>query len=163
MGIVTLVMSADVSVLALGDAAFLLAAVGAAAYTLAFRNSGLPPATGLLVVNVWSALVLLPCLFLQVDLARVLAASRNELLLQLVAQMVLGGIVGPLMYLITIKNLGSSRAALTSALPPVVAGIGGQWLLGEPLSDALLAAMFVVAAGVVLASGAVSAPKKVGA
>ena len=159
MGIVTLVISADASVLAVGDVAFLLAATGAAAYTLAYRRSGLPPITGLLLVNVWSALMLLPCL-VQVDLARVLSAPKGELLLQLAAQMVLGGLLGPLMYLITIKYLGSSRAALTSALPPVIAGIGGQLLLGEPLTDALVAAMLVVVAGVILASGAVATTTK---
>lgn len=157
-GIAVLVSRAEAQTFALGDLAFLGAAACWAIHTVAFRASGLEPVRAVMLVNFWSAAGLVPLMCVFGDFGRIAGAPWPDLLVQVMAQTMLGGLVGPLMYMIAVKHLGGSRASLSAALPPVLAGLGAQWLLGEPLQPSVIAAMIVVVAGVLLASGALRKP-----
>ncbi|MES2999768.1 MAG: DMT family transporter [Pseudomonadota bacterium] len=152
-GIGVLVSNADEQTFALGDIAFLGAAACWAIHTIAFRACGLEPVRAVMLVNFWSAVYLVPAVCFFGDFGRIARAPLPDLMVQVMAQTLLGGLVGPLMYMIAVKHLGGSRASLSAALPPVMAGLGAQWLLGEQLQPSVVAAMIVVVAGVVLASG----------
>lgn len=136
-----------------GDVLFLCASLAWAVYTVAARRSGLGPWETAAVVNGWSAaalLVLLPW----AGPVRLLAAPAADLLLQVAWQGVLAGLVAQVAFLTAVTRLGSSRAALSGALVPVLSALGGAVLLGEAVAWRTAIAVAVVCAGVVLASGA---------
>ncbi len=139
-----------------GDLLFMAAALAWAAHTVGFRRCGLGPWQAAAVLNGWSAagvLLLLPFF----GGVRLLQAAPSELLLQVAWQGVRAGLAGQIAYLAAVSRLGSSRAALSGALVPVLSAAGGAWLLGEPLGRTEGVAVALVCAGVVLASGALGA------
>jgi drug/metabolite transporter (DMT)-like permease len=138
-----------------GDLLFLCAALAWAAYTVAFRRSGLGPWEAAAVVNGWSAMGLLLCLPWAGAL-RLSSAPLGDVLLQALWQGVLAGLVGQIAFMAAVARLGSSRAALSGALVPVLSAMGGVLLLGEPIGPRTGIAVGLVCAGVVLASGAVA-------
>ncbi len=145
-----------------GDLLFLLAALLWSAYTLAFRGSGLTPWQGAAVVNLGSAVLLLPVL-LAVGAPRLLSAPWADVAWQALGQGVVAGLLGLAVYGVAIARLGAARAALSAALVPLFTAAGAAWLLGEPLSGALLAAVVLVVPGVALGSGALWAlPRQAG-
>lgn len=135
-----------------GDALFLLAAALWAAYSIAFRTSGLSPWQGVAVVNAWSALLVVP-LYLLLGSNALLTASLNDILLQVAMQGIVAGLLGLVVYSIAIKHLGASSAAAFAALVPVLSAIGGATVLGESLSAPTVIAAALSATGVLLASG----------
>lgn len=137
-----------------GDLLFVLAALLWSAYTLAFRGSGLTPWQGAAMVNLGSALLLLPVL-LVAGAPRLLSAPWTDVAWQVLGQGVMAGLLGLVVYSVAIARLGAARAALSAALVPLLTGVGAAWLLGEPLSGALLAAVVLVVPGVALDSGAI--------
>lgn len=135
-----------------GDVLFLLAAVAWAGYTLAFRGSGLTPWQAAAVVNMWSLfglLLILPW----TGAARLFTAPWHDLALQAAGQGVLAGLLGIIVYMAAVARLGSSRAALSSALVPPLTALGASMLLGEAVGTATWWAAGLVAAGIGLASG----------
>ncbi len=142
-----------------GDLLFLLAALLWSVYTLAFRGSGLTPLQGAALVNLGSALLLLPVL-LVVGAPRLLSAPWADVAWQALGQGVVAGLLGLVVYSVAIAHLGAARAALSAALVPLFTAMGAAWLLGEPLSGALLAAVVLVVPGVALGSGALWAPPR---
>ncbi len=136
-----------------GDLLFLLAALLWTVYTLAFRGSGLTPWQGAAVVNLGSALLLLPML-LVVGAPRLLSAPWSDVAWQALGQGVAAGLLGLVVYSVAIARLGAARAALSAALVPLLTAAGGAWLLREPVSGALLAAVLLVVPGLALGSGA---------
>jgi drug/metabolite transporter (DMT)-like permease len=138
-----------------GDVLFLLAAALWAAYSIAFRTSGLSPWQGVAVVNTWSALFVIP-LYLLFGSKALPSASLNDILLQVVMQGIIAGLLGLVVYSIAIKHLGASRAAAFAALVPVLSAVGGSFVLGESLSAATVIAAALAAIGVLLASGLIS-------
>lgn len=140
-----------------GDLLFLLAALLWAVYTLAFRSSGLTPWQGAAVVNLGSALLLLPVL-LVAGAPRLLSAPWSDVAWQALGQGVAAGLLGLVVYSVAIARLGPARAALSAALVPLLTAAGGACLLGEPVSGALLAAVLLVVPGVALGSGALAQP-----
>lgn len=139
-----------------GQLVFPLGAAMWAAYTLAFRRSGLPALQGAGLVAVWSSLLLLPLALVQGPQA-LLAAAPGVLAGQFVQQGVLSGVVALVAYGFAVRRIGPSRTAAFGALAPALAALFAVPLLGE-WPDARLAAGVVLAvAGVALASGAIGA------
>jgi drug/metabolite transporter (DMT)-like permease len=138
-----------------GDLMFLLAATLWACYTLAFRHSGLGAWQAAALINLWSALALLPWLLLR---AAPLFADA-DIAWQVLWQGLLAGVLGLWTYSVAITRLGAANAAAFGALAPVVSAAGGWWWIGDRLSPVDLAAIACAVAGVVLASG-VLAPRR---
>ena len=138
-----------------GDLLFLGAAALWAVYTVAFRRSGLTAWQGAAVCNTGSALVLLAALPLA-GTGRLLDAPLQQLAAQFLLQGVFAGLLGLVTYMVAVRRLGSSRAALSAAAVPVLTAAGGFAFLGEALHAADAVAIALVAGGVLLASGAVT-------
>lgn len=136
-----------------GDLLFVLAAVAWAGHTLAFRLSGLAPWQGVAIVNAWSLLAAVLLLPWQ-GASRLFTAPWQDVALQALGQGVLAGLLGLGAYLAAVERLGSARAALSSALVPVLTTLGGVGLLGEAASAGTWAAVALVAAGVAVAASA---------
>ena len=135
-----------------GQGLLLLAAASWAAYSHAFKHSGLTPLQGAAIVAAWSFLV---CLVLALCVGTGLAAIPVHLVLtQLVVQGILSGLIGIFSYGFAVTALGAARAAAFSALAPVLAMIGGAFLLGEQPAHGDLISIALVTIGVALASGA---------
>lgn len=136
-----------------GDLLFLLAALMWVAYTLLFRGSGLTPLQGAAFVNLGSALLLVPLLFV-VGAPRLLSAPWTDVAWQALGQGVVAGLLGLMVYGVAIARLGAARAALSAALVPLLTAVGAAWLLNEPVSGAVLASMALVVPGVAVGAGA---------
>ncbi len=135
-----------------GDVMFMFAAILWSVYTLAFRKSGLSPWQGAALVNAWSALLLLP-LALYVGIPKFATAPWQDIVIQAAGQGVMAGLLGLVTYMAAIARLGAARASLSGALVPLLTGLGGAWVLNEPISGSSLAAIGLTMAGVALASG----------
>lgn len=135
-----------------GDLLFLLAAMAWAGYTLAFRRSGLTPWEAGAVINTWSCIGLLLVLPWAGEL-RLFTAPWKDILAQAAGQGVLAGLLGITVYMTAIAHLGSSRAALSSALVPPMTALGAAILLGERADASTWWASLLVACGIVVASG----------
>lgn len=135
----------------------LLVVVGAAlwaVYTLAYHRSGLAalPAAG--IVAAWSTLILLP-FAVMAGTAALVAAGPGVIVGEALSQGVLSGVVALACYGTAIRILGTSRAALTAAVPPAVAALLAIPMLGEIPSPLALGGVALVVVGVALATGAV--------
>lgn len=136
-----------------GDLLFLLAALMWAAYTLLFRGSGLTPWQGAAMVNLGSALLLAPLLFV-VGAPRLLSAPWADVAWQALGQGVVAGLLGLVVYGVAIARLGAARAALSAALVPLLTAISAAWLLNEPMSGAVMVSMALVVPGVAVCASA---------
>lgn len=145
-----------------GDLLFVLAAVLWAAYTLAFRDCGLSAWQGAALVNLGSAVLLLPVLLVW-GAPRLLSAPWADVALQALGQGVVAGLLGLVAYTVAIARLGADRAALSAALVPVFTALGAAGLLGEAPEPGAWVALALVVPGVVLASGLVVVPGGVAA
>ena len=132
----------------------LLGAAGLwAAYTLAFRRSGLSAIEAAAFVAAWSALALLP--LGAPALVHDLAAGRAaDILVQAGVQGVLSGVVAIVLYGVAITRLGATRSASLTALVPPLAALVAIPVLGEWPTPATLLAIVGTTAGVALATGA---------
>jgi drug/metabolite transporter (DMT)-like permease len=74
---------------------------------------------------------------------------------QLVSQFVLSGVVALVCYGAAVRMLGSSRAAIFSALAPALAALIAVPWLGEVPTALTIAGIVLAVAGVALGSGAV--------
>jgi drug/metabolite transporter (DMT)-like permease len=135
-----------------GDVLFILAAILWAMHTLVFRRSGLNPWQGAALVNTWSALLLVPLLAV-FGAPRLLTAPWGDVVFQAAGQGVVAGLLGLVVYMAAIAQLGASKASLSAALVPLMTAFGAAWFLGEPLGAGTLLAASVVACGVLMASG----------
>lgn len=132
---------------------FLVAAsVGWAAYTFAFRGSGLTAVEATAVVSFWSVLGLLPVAALVP--MRLWALSPLALAEQVVVQGLVSGVAAVVAFAFAIRAVGSAQAAAGAALVPVLAATGGWWFLGDPLGAPVLLALLATVAGVALVNGA---------
>jgi len=145
-----------------GDLLFVLAAVLWAAYTLAFRGCGLSAWQGAALVNLGSAVLLLPVLLVW-GAPRLFSAPWADVALQALGQGVVAGLLGLVAYTVAIARLGAGRAALSAALVPVFTALGAAGLLGEAPEPGAWVALALVVPGVVLASGLVVVPGGVAA
>lgn len=136
-----------------GDVLFVAAALLWSVYSLAFRGCGLTPWQGAAVVNLWSALLLLP-LWAVWGAPLLVSAPWRDVAWQALGQGLVAGILGLVVYTVAINRLGAARAALSAALVPPFTALGAALLLNETLAYGTLAALALVMPGVALASGA---------
>lgn len=135
-----------------GDLLFLSAAFLWSIYTIAFRRSGLTPWQSTAVINLWSALLIVP-IWLWSDSARLLQAPTADVILQACWQGVIAGLLGLWTFALGVHHIGPSRAAAVGALVPVLSALGGGLVLGEIPEPLVLAGIFCTMVGVYLASG----------
>lgn len=133
-----------------GHLLFSLAAMAWAAYTVAYRVSGLAPLPASAMLCFWSALGFAGlALVTGTRFAEVPAAT---VALQVLLQGVLSGFAATITYVFAISRLGASRTASFAALVPILAALGAWAFLGEPLGWVKGAGVAVVTVGVLLAS-----------
>lgn len=133
------------------QAGLLLAAAGWAAYSHAFKRSGLTPLQGAAITAAWSFLIFL---LLAIRYGTGLnALGAPDLAIQVTVQGLLSGLVAIFSYGVAVRHLGAARAAAFSALAPVLALLGGAILLDEKPGLVELGAVLLVTLGASLASG----------
>lgn len=135
----------------LGHGLFLIAAMFWAAYSHAFKKSGLTALEAAAVTAFWSFLC-------HVALALIFGSRIGEIgvatwLLQLLIQGGLSGLIAIIAYGIAVRRLGATRAAAFSALVPALTLLGGLSLLGETVQPLAVLATACVTLGVALAAG----------
>jgi drug/metabolite transporter (DMT)-like permease len=136
---------------------FLLVPTGAflwAVYTLAFRRAGLDPATATGMIAAWSTILLLPLAVLESP-AGLLRAGPAVFAVQVLSQSILSGVVALVCYGAAVRILGSSRAAIFSALAPALAALIAIPWLGEVPTALAVAGIVLAVVGVALGSGAI--------
>jgi drug/metabolite transporter (DMT)-like permease len=136
----------------LGDSLFALAAALWAAYTMAFRKSGLNPMQATIFVSTWSMLLALPLWLLTPD-TKMLSAPLFDLAVQIVFQAVLAGVVAVWAYGFALKTVGPVTTAAISALLPAASAIGGWIVLGEPATWSTMTSIGLTIVGVFLITG----------
>ena len=135
-----------------GHLLFLLGACLWAIYSIYFKQAGLRPVQGLVVGLFWGTLFLVPILFMtgKVSFSE---ASLEEIVWVCLVQGVIIGVLAMVLYSIAIRCLGAAQTAAFGALTPVLALFGGIVFLGETITAGVVAGIFLVAIGVILASG----------
>jgi drug/metabolite transporter (DMT)-like permease len=136
----------DPSVLA-GDAMFLAASALGALYVLQMRNWGINAIQAAAIVTLYSALVVVPWHLWSTSGALWRVASF-ELLWQVLWQGVLIGCIALVALNHAIARLGPERASALVALVPALSAILGLLFLGEIPSNAEIAAILAISAGV---------------
>lgn len=139
-----------------GDVLFLLAALCWAIHTHVFRRSGLGPWQGAAIANGGSALLLLAIVPFFAGSLRLSTAPWQDIVFQAVWQACFAGLLGLVAYMAAVRRLGSARAALSAAAVPPMTALGEVVFLQVPARPVVMAAVALVAAGVVLASGAIA-------
>jgi drug/metabolite transporter (DMT)-like permease len=135
----------------LGHGLFLVAAMFWAAYSHAFKKSGLTALQAAAVTAFWSFL----ChLVLAIAFgSRIAEAGAAVWFPQLLIQGGLSGLIAIVAYGVAVRQLGPTRAAAFSALVPALTLLGGLTLLGESVQPLALLATVFVTFGVALATG----------
>ncbi|MGX1099248.1 DMT family transporter [Amorphus sp. MBR-141] len=124
-----------------------------ATYTLAYRETGLPPMVGAGVICFWSTLMVIPFV-VATGVEPLLSQPTGQVLVQVVIQGLLSGLVSLIGYGIAVSRLGASRAAAFSSLAPAMAALLAIPALGEIPPAIVVAGVAVTVAGVALSSGA---------
>jgi drug/metabolite transporter (DMT)-like permease len=135
----------------IGDLLFLAAAAMWAVYTVTFQKSGLTPWQATAAVSTASAILVLPIWALSGGPERIAAAAWTDALTQAAAQGLLAGVAGQWTFALAVKHLGSTRAALSGALVPALAALGGWIVLGEQPDGPTLAGAATIAFGILVA------------
>ena len=121
-------------------------------YSVYFRKSGIDPLTGLVFGLFWGTAVVVPLLVLFGDVSFA-KASTFDIFSMIFLQGLLIAIFAMLLYNFAIRQLGPAQTAAFGALTPILALIGGFVFLGETITLLKSVGIFIVAIGVVLASG----------
>ena len=135
-----------------GHLLFLFGACLWAIYTIYFKQARLRPVQGLVVGLFWGTLFLVPVLFMtgEVSFSNV---SIREIVWVCLLQGVLIGVLAMILYSIAIRCLGAAQTGAFGALTPILALFGGVVFLGETITTGGVMGIFLVAVGVILASG----------
>ena len=135
-----------------GHLLFLLGACMWSIYTIYFKQAGLRPLQGLVIGLFWGSLFLVPLVFLtgEVSFSK---ANVKEILWVCLLHGVLIGVLAMILYSTAIRCLGAAQTAAFGALTPVLALLGGIVALGETITTGGVMGIFLVAIGVILASG----------
>ena len=136
----------DPSVLA-GDAMFLAASALGALYVLQLRNWGINAIQGAAIVTLYSALAVVPWHLWSASGA-LWQVAPFELLWQVLWQGVLIGCVALVALNHAIARLGPERSSALVAVVPALSAILGLLFLGEIPSNAEIAAILAISAGV---------------
>jgi drug/metabolite transporter (DMT)-like permease len=135
-----------------GDALFAVAACLWAAYTIAFRKSGLNPLQATIFVSTWSMLFVVP-IWLVTPGTKLLSAPLPDLAIQVLFQAVLAGVIAVWAYGYALKTVGPVTTAAITALLPAASAFGGYAVLGEPLGWAVMVSIGLTVVGVLLLTG----------
>ena len=121
-------------------------------YSVYFRQSGIDPLTGLVFGLFWGTAVVIPLLVLfgNVSFEK---ASAFDIVSMILLQGLLIAILAMLLYNFSIQQLGPAQTAAFGALTPILTLIGGFIFLDETITILKTVGIFIVAFGVVLASG----------
>ncbi|RWX06836.1 DMT family transporter [Rhizobium hidalgonense] len=122
-----------------------------ASYTHAFRRSGLTAVQASALIAVWSFLIMaVLALIFGISLPQ---APLSEIGLQVLSQGIFSGLVAMVAYGTAVRTLGGTQAAAFTALTPVLATVGGGFLLCEPVGIAEISAAVITGIGVALSTG----------
>ncbi|RMF35241.1 MAG: DMT family transporter [Alphaproteobacteria bacterium] len=135
-----------------GHLLLLCAALSWAAYTLAYRISGMTPAEGAAIIALWAGIGFV--IWLAAEGFPLAGHGWRFIGFHILAQGVLTGFVATLAFHFALARLGTTRCAALAALVPGLAALGAWLALGEPVGPVRLAGLLLASAGVVLASGA---------
>ncbi len=142
----------------LGHLSFTAASISWAIYTILFRQSGMKASDGAALLCLWSTIGFgTIAFFTGISFEGI---SQTTIATQIIFQGVLSGFVASFTYFYAIHNLGPSRTAAFAALVPILAALGGWALLAEPIGWIKAMGIAVVATGVLLASGILSARRQ---
>ncbi|OFZ88561.1 MAG: hypothetical protein A2W21_13415 [Betaproteobacteria bacterium RBG_16_66_20] len=130
-----------------GDAMFLAASALGALYVLQLRNWGIGALQSAAIVTIYSALIAVPWHLWSASGA-LWHATPFELLWQVLWQGVLIGCIALVALNHAIARLGPERASALVALVPALSAILGLLFLGEIPSNAEIAAILAISAGV---------------
>ena len=130
-----------------GDAMFLAASALGALYVLQLRNWGIGALQGAAIVTLYSALIVVPWHLWSASGA-LWRVAPFELLWQVLWQGVLIGCIALVALNHAIARLGPERASALVALVPALSAVLGLLFLGEIPSNAEIAAMLAISAGV---------------
>ena len=121
-------------------------------YSVYFRQSGIDPLTGLVFGLFWGTVVVIPLLVVFGDVSFE-KASTFDIFSMIILQGLLIAILAMLLYNFSIRQLGPAQTAAFGALTPILALIGSFIFLGETITLLKSVGIFIVAVGVVFASG----------
>ena len=121
-------------------------------YSVYFRQSGIDPLTGLVFGLFWGTAVVIPLLLLFGDVSFA-KATTFDIYSMIILQGLFIAIFAMLLYNFSIRQLGPAQTAAFGALTPILALVGGFVFLGETITLLKTVGIFIVAVGVVLASG----------
>jgi drug/metabolite transporter (DMT)-like permease len=126
-----------------------------AAYTIAYKHSGLSSIAATAVVSAWSALALAP-FGLPPLIAAVHSGLGGAVIVQAVIQGLLSGVLAILLYGFAVSRLGATVGASFVALVPALAALIAIPVLGEVPSTASMIGIGATTLGVALMTGAIS-------
>jgi drug/metabolite transporter (DMT)-like permease len=121
-------------------------------YSVYFRQSGIDPLTGLVFGLFWGTAVVIPLLVVFGDVSFE-KASTFDIFSMIILQGLLIAILAMLLYNFSIRQLGPAQTAAFGALTPILALIGSFIFLGETITLLKSIGIFIVAIGVLFASG----------
>ena len=121
-------------------------------YSVYFRQSGIDPLTGLVFGLFWGTAVVIPLLVVFGDVSFE-KASTFDIFSMIILQGLLIAILAMLLYNFSIRQLGPAQTAAFGALTPILALLGSFIFLGETITLLKSVGIFIVAVGVVFASG----------
>ncbi|MEX0338068.1 MAG: DMT family transporter, partial [Arenibacterium sp.] len=143
-----------------GHLMFLIGSGLWAVYSVIFRQSGLSALHGLVIGMFWGSIVVVPLLILSGNVT-FQAASLQDIVVMSILQSFVIGITAMFLFGYAVRILGAPETAAFGALTPILALIGGVYLLGETMTVLKIVGITLVAVGVFLASGIISRSKPV--
>jgi drug/metabolite transporter (DMT)-like permease len=129
-----------------------------AVYSVIFRQSGLSPLHGLVIGLFWGTVIFTP-LFLASGNVSFAGAGVLDIVVMIVLQAFIIGILAMFLFGFAVQILGAAETAAFGALTPILALLGGVYLLGESITALKVFGVILVACGVFLASGVLSRTK----
>lgn len=134
----------------IGDSLFVTAALLWAAFSVAARKASLDPWWLSAALAAASFVALLPLWF--AFGGNPLDADWRDVTVQFVWQGLFAGLLGTWTYALAIRHLGAARAALSGALVPALATLGGMAILGEVPDGRTLLGVGLTMAGTFIAA-----------
>ncbi|MEE2775001.1 MAG: DMT family transporter [Pseudomonadota bacterium] len=123
-----------------------------AIHSVIFRQSGLSPFQGLVIGLFWGTLFLTPILLFTGNVKFENIRLADIIVMGLVQSFIIG-ILATVLYNYSVKLLGAAETGAFGALTPILALVGGGWLLDETITLINSIGVLLVASGVFLASG----------
>lgn len=138
-----------------GHLMFLSGSACWAVYTVVFRQSGLSSLHALVIGLFWGTLVGAPLLL--ASGLEFQGATWGGIITMIIMQSLIIGILAMFLFGYAVAQLGAAETAAFGALTPILALVGGALFLGEELTALKSVGVCLVAIGVFLASGVLSA------